>query len=121
MQSAAVFGIYGLTLVAVLIFALPPVLWSDAPAGPAGRRARAAALAVALVPLAAMALLGQVRLALASQTTVPGVKIRIVQPSVPQREKWRPENQARIFLDHLDAVGHQPRRRDRTISPASRT
>jgi apolipoprotein N-acyltransferase len=32
---------------------------------------------------------------------VPGVKIRIVQPSVPQREKWRPENQRRIFLDHM--------------------
>ena len=46
-------------------------------------------------------LLGQVRLALAPQATVPGVKIRIVQPSVPQREKWRPENQRRIFLDHM--------------------
>ena len=31
MQSAAVFGIYGLTLFAVLIFALPPVLWCEAP------------------------------------------------------------------------------------------
>jgi apolipoprotein N-acyltransferase len=28
--------------------------------------------------------------------------VRIVQPSVPQREKWRPENQRRIFDDHLD-------------------
>src|SRR5436853_374457 len=54
MQSAAVLGIYGLTLVAVLIFALPPVLWSDAPARIAGRRLRAGALAVALLPLAAM-------------------------------------------------------------------
>src|SRR5207253_921650 len=44
MQSAAIFGIYGLTLVTVLVFALPPVLWSDAPAGVAGRRVRAAAL-----------------------------------------------------------------------------
>jgi apolipoprotein N-acyltransferase len=108
MQSAAIFGIYGLTLVAVLVFALPPVLWSDAPAGRAGRRVRAAALAVALVPLAAMALLGQARLALASQTTVPDIKIRLVQPSVPQREKWRPENQARIFLDHLTLSAADP-------------
>ena len=101
MQSAAVFGIYGLTLVAVLVFALPPVLWAEAPAGIVGRRTRIAALAVALAPLAVAALLGQVRLALAPQATVPGVKIRIVQPSVPQREKWRPENQRRIFLDHM--------------------
>jgi apolipoprotein N-acyltransferase len=101
MQSAAVFGIYGLTLVAVLIFALPPVLWAKAPAGTAGQRTKIAALTVALAPLAVAALLGQVRLALAPQATMPGVKIRIVQPSVPQREKWRPENQQRIFLDHM--------------------
>jgi apolipoprotein N-acyltransferase len=101
MQSAAVFGIYGLTLVAVLVFALPPVLWAEAPVGIAGRRTRIAALAVALVPLAAAALLGQVRLALAPHAMLPDIKIRIVQPSVPQREKWRPENQRRIFLDHM--------------------
>jgi apolipoprotein N-acyltransferase len=40
--------------------------------------------------------------------TVPGVKIRIVQPSVPQREKWRPENWARFFQDHLDLSGRNP-------------
>ena len=101
MQSAAVLGIYGLTLAATLIFALPPVLWGEAPAGPAGRRIRLAAMAIAVAPLAVAALLGQARLALASQAFVPGVKIRIVQPSVPQREKWRPENQRRIFLDHM--------------------
>jgi len=39
---------------------------------------------------------------------VPGVKIRIVQPSVPQREKWRPEHQARFFKDHLDLSGTDP-------------
>jgi apolipoprotein N-acyltransferase len=101
MQSAAVFGIYGLTLIAVLVFALPPVLWVEAPAGTVGWRTKIAALVVALAPLAVAAFLGQVRLALAPQATVPGVKIRIVQPSVPQREKWRPENQQRIFLDHM--------------------
>jgi apolipoprotein N-acyltransferase len=108
MQSAAVLGIYGLTLVAVVIFALPPVLWGEATAGIGGRRMRAAALAVALAPIAAIGLLGQLRLALAQPTTVPDIKIRIVQPSVPQREKWRPENQARIFLDHLALSATNP-------------
>jgi apolipoprotein N-acyltransferase len=100
MQSAALFGIYGLTLVSLLIFALPAVLWSELTSATAGRR-RALALAVALGPLALLALGGQIRLALAGGLMVPGVKIRIVQPSVPQREKWLPENQGRIFLDHL--------------------
>ena len=112
MQSASVLGIYGLTLLVVLVFALPPVLWSKAPAGAAGRRTRGAAVAIALGPIALLAVAGQVRLATAPQSFVPGVKIRIVQPSVPQREKWRPENQRAIFLDHMRAVGGQPGRRD---------
>jgi apolipoprotein N-acyltransferase len=101
MQSAAFVGIYGLTLATVLIFALPPVLWSEAAAEVAGRRTRAAALGVAVVPLAAMAILGEARLAFGGPLVASDIKVRIVQPSVPQREKWRPENQGRIFLDHL--------------------
>jgi len=106
MQSVAVLGIYGLTLLAVLVFALPAVLWSAPVLQP--RRARAVALAVAVLPLAMLAAFGWVRLALTSADTVPGVKIRIVQPSVPQREKWRPEHQARFFKDHLDLSGTDP-------------
>jgi apolipoprotein N-acyltransferase len=99
MQSAAVLGIYGLTLAAALVFGLPAILCSEAVAP---KRGRWMALAVALVPLLAAGALGRVRLAGAVSDTVPGVKIRVVQPSVPQREKWRRENQARFFQDHLD-------------------
>lgn len=106
MQTAAMLGIYGLTLLAVLIFALPPVLWSVA----RDRRARLTAVAVACVPLIVMASVGQARLSLAISQHVPGVKFRIVQPSVPQREKWIAGNQERIFLEHIalsrrDAAG----------------
>jgi len=102
MQSAAVVGIYGLTFAAVLIFALPPVLWCEASPVSSRRRAAVAALSIALLPLLVAGSLGQARLALAQSATVPGVRIRIVQPSIPQREKWRPENQEPIFLDHLE-------------------
>lgn len=105
MQSAAVLGIYGLTLAAALIFGLPAILWSEAADRTQGRRA---ALAVALVPLLVAGALGRARLAYAASDTVPGVKIRIVQPSVPQREKWRPENWARFFQDHLDLSARDP-------------
>jgi apolipoprotein N-acyltransferase len=105
MQSAAVLGIYGLTLLAVLVFGLPAILWSEA----AGRaRYRVATFAVALVPLLVAAALGRVRLAYAAPDSVPDVKIRIVQPSVPQREKWLPENWARFFQDHLDLSAQDP-------------
>jgi apolipoprotein N-acyltransferase len=101
MQSAAYLGIYGLSLCAVLIFALPAVLWSAAPRGPGGRRRKALAAAVAVVPLSLAGLFGELRLSGAAPGTVAGVKVRIVQPNVPEREKWRPANQERIFLDHL--------------------
>ena len=61
-----------------------------------------------MLPLLLSAVAGQMRLATANAEMVPGVKIRIVQPSVPQREKWRPENQARIFQDHLDLSATAP-------------
>src|SRR5262245_34161702 len=105
MQSAAVLGIYGLTLAAVIIFALPAILWSEA----AGRRRRhLAALAVALLPLIFAGALGRVRLAYATADTVAGVKIRIVQASIPQRERMRPELWAGHFRHHLELSAHDP-------------
>jgi apolipoprotein N-acyltransferase len=108
-QSAALLGIYALTLCAVLIFALPLVLWREAQPYGAGHRSRATAIAIALGPLAVAGLLGELRLYRSPQHFVPGVKLRIVQPSVPQREKWRPENQERIFFEHIALSAADPR------------
>ena len=97
MQSAGLFGIYGLTLIALVIFSGPLVLLSDAAGAP---RPWAQALALAAIPLAAMSLYGAWQLSV-PQTFAEGVKLRIVQPSVLQTQKWRPEHQRRIFEDHL--------------------
>ncbi len=101
MQSAGLLGIYGLTLITVPIFAAPLVIMADAERGPSRRRDWITALAAAGVPLALLAAYGAARLATAPSDTVEGVKIRIVQPSVPQRDKWQPDKQAQIFQDHL--------------------
>jgi apolipoprotein N-acyltransferase len=98
MQSAAYLGVYALGLCAVPIFALPMVVWG-ASKGRGARRAAFAA-AIAIVPLSLAGLLGWWRLS-AAAPAVAGVKVRIVQPNVPEREKWRPENQVRIFRDYL--------------------
>ncbi|MFZ1105081.1 MAG: apolipoprotein N-acyltransferase, partial [Hyphomicrobiaceae bacterium] len=105
MQSAAVLGIYALTLAAVLIFALPAILWTEAADR---RRGRLAAMGIALLPLAVAGALGWARLAYATSDTVPGVKIRIVQASIPQQERMRPELWAGHFRDHLDLSGRDP-------------
>src|SRR6185312_13649114 len=99
MQSAALFGAYGLTAIALLVFPAPLVAIADE-----GRRPSIAgiarAIALAVVPIAILFAYGAWRLS-APETFVSGVKMRIVQPSVPQREKWRAEFQRKIFDDHV--------------------
>ena len=103
MQSASVFGIYGLTLLCVAIFAGPLVLVADATARPQNAASRVLrAVLLAVVPLVALYGLGAWRLADGPATMLEGVKVRIVQASVPQRDKWRPEKQREIFEDQLD-------------------
>lgn len=101
MQSASLLGIYGLTLLTVPIFSAPLVMAGDVERGLLRRRAGIAALLISGVPLVLLAAYGGLRLVTAPTGVVDGVKIRIVQPSVPQREKWQPEKQAAIFQDHL--------------------
>lgn len=73
-QSAALFGIYGLSLLSVVLFLLPAAGW----------RGMAAALAL----LALMAGGGALRLALDAGGDQQNVSIRIVQPNIDQGEKW---------------------------------
>ncbi len=99
MQSAALFGAYGLTAVALFVFPAPLVILGDSRV-PLTLRKIAYAVGLAAVPLVLLFAYGTWRLT-TPQTFVPGVKFRIVQPSVPQREKWMAEYQRRIFDDHV--------------------
>lgn len=104
LQSVAVFGIDGLTVIAVLIFAGPfAMLLDGARAAPArGRAARPKALALAVVPLAAIWAGGAWRLAAVDpQGTGMRPKVRLVQLSIPQLERMQSANQRRIFDQHL--------------------
>lgn len=96
MQSAAVFGVYGLTLLTVLITATPLIALTDARSH--------VGLKIALLtvlPLAALFAYGALVLAPGPNPIVEGVKLRIVQPSIPQHEKWLASEQPRIFAEHL--------------------
>ncbi|WP_291000480.1 apolipoprotein N-acyltransferase [Hyphomicrobium sp.] len=112
MQSASVLGIYGLTLLCVAIFAGPLVIVADAKAETARRGAVLRAGMLAVVPLLVLYALGVWRLSAEAAPMLDGVRVRIVQASVPQRDKWRPEKQRQIFEDQLslsrrDASGRQ--------------
>jgi apolipoprotein N-acyltransferase len=80
-ESVAIFGIWGLTFIALAAFAAPALL-SD------GFRRGAAALALALGVIGLLAGYGAARLAANPTAMVGGVHLRIMQPNVPQDENF---------------------------------
>ncbi len=102
MQSVAVVGIYGLTIFAVILFAAPATMWvADVPAS-ASRRMRLLGVVIPLSLLLCVGGVGFMRLSSTQLTVRDGVRLRLVQPSVPQREKWERGKQLAIFNAHLD-------------------
>lgn len=80
LQSVSLFGVYGLTLLTVLLGA-SLALFCD-------RDQRATSLPFAMFALfAVLWTFGAVRLA-SPRATVPGIHLRIVQPNVPQDQKY---------------------------------
>lgn len=77
LQIASVVGIYGLSFLTVLAAILPARLGA-----PAGARVTPAIAAAALI--AAMGGFGAWRLAINPRADLPGVTLRLVQPSIPQ-------------------------------------
>src|SRR5690606_13628450 len=99
MQSAGLIGIYGLTLAVILITALPILALAKVASNPDRPRVGLAIGILALLPLPVAWGYGTIRLAEPQPSPVEGVRLRLVQPSVPQRDKWRPERQRDIFFD----------------------
>ena len=109
-QSASVFGVWGLSLLTLFAFAAPAAL--------AGQDKtlwrRALPPVLSLIVFSGLFVFGAVRLAGAQNGVQDGVRLRIIQAVINQREKWKPENRAAV-LDHylrlstaqpLDRVSH---------------
>ena len=86
-QPAALFGTLGLGLLTVFVAVLPGIL---ADATVPFRRA-VVAVGVGMSLIAVLWVGGAVRLAAATTEMVPDVRLRLVQPDIPQNLKWRPE------------------------------
>ncbi|HYA80923.1 MAG TPA: apolipoprotein N-acyltransferase [Methylocystis sp.] len=93
-QSAALVGLHGLDLCAIIIFAAPATLID-------GRGWRSPALLFALALLIAMGGYGAQRLARSETGFVDGVKLRLMQPNVQQDAKFRPESGLDILRNYL--------------------
>jgi apolipoprotein N-acyltransferase len=97
-QNASVFGIYGLGLLVILIFSAPAVLVDSG-------KGKAVAAGLSATSLLAMALFGTIRLTILEDPPLSNTDLRIVQPAIPQQEKWRPENRNDIFQSYLALSG----------------
>lgn len=104
LQSVSLFGIYGLSLLTVLVAALP-ALFADPDLPP--RRAWAA-LAAGLLLVVVGTGWGAARLAGDDGGTVPGVRLRLVQPAIDQRLKWAPGERARNIGRQLELSAAPP-------------
>jgi apolipoprotein N-acyltransferase len=99
-QLASIVGLYGLTVIAILIFSAPAVL-GEKSAMQGARRRLPPAIAAAILAFAGICGFGTLRLAGTIPEPVAGVKLRIMQPNLAQDAKFRPENKARILSLYL--------------------
>jgi apolipoprotein N-acyltransferase len=96
MQAASVVGVYGLTVVAVLAGAAPATLATGKTAA-----ARWIPSGVALLALAVLAVFGAARVPSAPVASVEGVRLRLMQPNLPQDAKFNPQNRDAIMRRYL--------------------
>jgi apolipoprotein N-acyltransferase len=83
-QSASIFGLWGLTFIAIAVFASPAALTDD----PAETRRPWLPLACGIAVIAVMAGYGEVRLRRTHTGFVDGVHLSIMQPNLPQDTKF---------------------------------
>ncbi|MGZ8367471.1 MAG: apolipoprotein N-acyltransferase [Rhodoplanes sp.] len=96
-QAAALIGLWGLTFIAIAVFASPAALADDR----ADTRRPWLAPAAALAVLAGLAVYGAVRLATTPTTFVPGVQLRIMQPNIPQDQRFNYSAKAEVIRRYL--------------------
>ena len=96
-QTASLIGLWGLTFLAVAIFASPSVLIDGNSRG----RKPWIAPAIALVLLVVMGIFGAVRLNLQPTTMVANVRLRIMQPNLQQDVKFNYAAKAEVMQKYL--------------------
>ena len=93
LQAHALLGAFGVSLLTVLIAALPTTL---------GQRGGRIAVGIGIATLLAWWGLGSWRLAATEVATVPGVQLRLVQANIAQKQKWLEAERFRNLERHIE-------------------
>ncbi|MEZ5926177.1 MAG: apolipoprotein N-acyltransferase [Hyphomicrobiaceae bacterium] len=107
MQVASLVGVTGLSFLAVLVFALPAAalgqdgLWCQL-------RVTVGAIGASVILLGAFHAFGAWRLSSDEPAPQGSGRLRLVQPNIPQAEKWVGDNRQRIFETYLDLSRRDP-------------
>ncbi|MEM8688004.1 MAG: apolipoprotein N-acyltransferase [Pseudomonadota bacterium] len=101
-QLAAYCGVYGLTFIVVFACASPGILAGEDEDTSEGLSKRAFAMFTILVATGAAWMVGSQRLATAEARFEDAVKVRLVQPNIPQNRKWDPRYRTEIFSGLLE-------------------
>jgi apolipoprotein N-acyltransferase len=96
-QTASLIGLWGLTFLAVAIFASPATLADER----ADTRRRFLPLALSILLLAAMAAFGAWRLSHNPTQYVDAVRLRLMQPNLPQDQKFNYAARQKIMAHYL--------------------
>jgi apolipoprotein N-acyltransferase len=107
MQIGAIVGLYGMTVLAVAIAAAPATLGTGKTAV-----ARGLPSVIAVAALSGIALFGMMRLPAQPSTEHADIRLRIMQPNLPQDAKFNPDNREDIMQLYLGLS-------DRATSPRS--
>jgi apolipoprotein N-acyltransferase len=98
-QTASLIGVWGLTFIAVAVYATPAVLADD----PADTKRRWLAPVLAVVVIAGMAGYGLWRRDRTPTTFVDGVRLRLVQPNIQQDQRFN-YKQRQVVMDRYAAL-----------------
>ncbi|MFC0240316.1 apolipoprotein N-acyltransferase [Rhodopseudomonas telluris] len=96
-QSFSLIGIWGMTFIAIAVFASPAVLFDDV----ADTRRRWLAPGAALGVLIVMAVFGGIRLQLTPTRLVDNVRLRIMQPNLQQDQRFNYAAKAEVMQKYL--------------------
>jgi apolipoprotein N-acyltransferase len=96
-QSAAVFGLWGLTFLAVAVFASPAALTDDR----IDTRRPWLPLLTSVVLLGGLAIYGTIRLAATPTSFVDGVHLRLMQPNLAQDEKFNYSSKQQVMSRYV--------------------